>query len=662
MRRIALVLAAAVASGCGAGAASPTPSPRAASAGAASAAAVTTRTPFAAASWDHACGAAPMPGDTLEDNWVVFDPSASDLAALAWRRTPVRAGEIVVGAHPAADFAVSPDGRFVAGFDTSTSEEPHGFLFDLEEKRELSWIRDLTAKVRSVALGSSTALLEIGKYTEEDVLLVETVSGRVIERREVGGVGSIAISADGRRYAVERDDGRVAVFDRGVAEPRTSIVTGERRIQMAMARDGSKLVIAHSNPAGTDAIEVHDAETGKVERKFRALGWVRGMAVGDAGRKIAVVGDHSNDVLLVEGDKTRTVAVGVASFGLYGVAFDAREEQLIVGAAYEVARGRLDARSLTTAAGGARALAFTPGGATVELAMERGMLVRRRRPDGSVDELFPYAEPYAASFSPDGKTLVVHDGSNVHWYETETAKPLGGVLGHRLHTAMARGDELLVVGEDGERLYGTRDGRFVRIASRAANPGFTTRVLAPGIHASVLDVGRDDELHLSVRLDVDGTERRLLEAPARIAGLAGDGRLVAVAADALLLGTICEDTPPRKVSAPGLRVFYDSKIVVGARHALVETAGLLQVVDLESGTIVRSVADGSRGVLSGDGSKLAFVGTGDEDHVSKVVDVRSGKEIFRDENRSAPLAFDPSGARLALATDDWTIRIVPMPP
>lgn len=512
--------------------------------------------------------------------------------------------EIDMAGHREAvsDIRISPDGSRLVSLD----QGGHLHLWSLPDGAEVArLVLSGGVDARFVEDGEEVRLVTLSGAFGGLVRTVRDRDGEVVEQEPAEGdrvFGADPFSADARRYAMQREDGRIGVHasldGSRVATLDTSIAIPSR---IVFSPDGDLILVSGS----TGAVEIW--RLGEEQRRVRLSGFEN---------------VDSADMVETAAFDAEGTRVALAVRRRPGLVFDARSGELIAELA--------DSESLTS-------IAFLPGGTRVVGGTGRLAGEIRAWDAASGDRLEWYAlAGQNFALSPDGTRLALNRRDRVEIVSAESLRPIGSAPLPRERTlAMAfdpqrpmlyaGGEALVVQGLD----YAPRHAAAMSIDGGAP----IADLLVAGGGVLMLDGER--RIHAfeagaeSARLSIAPQPRERLDWEVS----ADHGRLVVF-----------------NFEEAGFSVVDDGPIPP-------PPARELRVYDLADGDVMGEWGDVLTHAVNAAGGTLLVAPRSEP---AELVELDGGGVLARLDGHAGPVdraAFSPDGRRLATAGRDRSIRL-----
>ncbi|MFH1982499.1 MAG: caspase family protein [Pseudomonadota bacterium] len=398
---------------------------------------------------------------------------------ILWELTSGRELRSFTGhSQPVKSVVFTPDGRhLITGSDGSWDVKNKTLtLWEIATGRIIRAFGDYRG-VNALAITPDGRFVVSNSGGDGHVLsLWEVATGRQI--RVFAGhsrsIGTIAISADGKRIVSASDDKSVKVWDVASGREITTLKGhGERVLAAAISPDG-RYVLSGSVD---DTLRLWDADTGREVRRFEGhRNWVTAVAMSPDGRH-AVSGSHrtlklwditdGRQIRAFEGNTDSVSSVAVSGDGRFAVAGVRR---------WDIVNGR-EIGSLEGFSGSSRSVAVSPDGRYV-LLQDGDLTLKLWDAASGRAEKTLYGESgtvNAVAFTPDGRFAITGGGDSTLklW---DISRALRGILAGQIgkgssaeKAGLLTGD--LIVAIDGAPVFFWDD--FVGIVQKNAGKRLT---------------------------------------------------------------------------------------------------------------------------------------------------------------------------------------------
>ncbi|HEY8146960.1 MAG TPA: protein kinase [Kofleriaceae bacterium] len=511
--------------------------------------------------------------------------------------------------------AFAPDGKQLA----SASWNGEIFLWDLATERSLPLTRDGGEFTKIAYSPDGRRLYAVGR--DGGLRSWELAGDQVVRAVQVGKLASASFARDASAVGFTTGGEDAAVWRLpDFTAVRTFHRDGSRTSAVAVAPGGRLLAWGEQD----GAVRVWSSETGKEVSSFHGHnGKVTGLGFDPTGARLASI---SMDLTLrmwdLESGRELFAISGTGTFA-NGIEFDAAGERMTTGG-LDISMWAADGAGTRPATGHQSAiygLAFTPDGKTLATADIEGVIRVWDVATGTARCTFRghEGEMRAAAINPRGDLLATGGWDRIiRLWSLPSCAPAGVLEGHERRvfdlSFSPDGDWLLSAAEDDT-------ARLWRVATRSnevtlrGHTGAVSRAAFSPDGSQIATAGWDGAVWLWTR---DGKGRQIYRGEQQLDGIAYSPdatRLAIAGADGV--ARLWDGTSWREVSRFAGRYYDLAYHPDGRRLLLAASDRTAHVVDLETGK--RSTLSGHHGEVNS-------------------------------------IAVDPTGAVIATASDDWTVR------
>ncbi len=582
--------------------------------------------------------------------------------------------------HTAPVFAAafSNDGHFVV----TASDDGTARIWETATGREVRRLesarssRDSLVWVRAAAFSPDGSAVVTGSF-DASVRVWDPRTGRELHNLPTGHTGPItsaAFSPDGRLIVTASQDGTARLWDARTRRAAGSPMTHRSRVNSAaFSADGRYLVTASNDSSA----RMWDGATGDSVRSLRGhQGWVMSAAFSHGGSAVVTASADGTARIWNAADGDLIRQLPGAGSAILAAAFSP-DDRLVVtvsddGTALvsEIATGI--ALRLESGAGPLRSVSFSPDSAGMHVlaASHDNTAWMWSSVTGKVIHRFQghARQPYAASFSPDGRLVVTAaDDSSARIWEVATGQDVRQLRGH---TGTVRSAAF------------SPDGRLVATASedstvRLWSPLTGAERLGPLPHSDwVWSAAFSADARFVVSASADSTARLWDADSGRATGsldvgrvwvnaaaFSPDGRRVVTASGDGRVQLWSVDTGRPSSPAMMHRARVNSAVFAPDGQLLVTASddSTARLWDPVSGKEVRKLSGHRAFVTSASFSPEAdHVATASFDGTARIWDVASGREIRVLEGHAGwvhSAVYSPDGRFIVTASRDGTTRV-----